>query len=260
MIWFGPNINLASTKRPGRGQSSVARSYVTSLSLLLKKDENHIPFSEPKFILDRREFAERNEQKLEVIGQYGDILDGLVERCKTFESHNGVRISVAGTRSWLLQFSVEDIPPAVRLLSAIRFWGRSALSDALGFSVGGRYPGGFQALGLGAPTSSAHHLTYLWDDVRDRVGSDFRVISAANEIQPDLPIVIYDDNVGSGGQAGTVFSQWFGITDADSDLAENMLIRSRQKTLPNCRAFRSSWCSPLAFARDWRKSSGGLSS
>jgi hypothetical protein len=28
-------------------------------------------------------------------------------------------------------------------------------------------------------------------------------------------MVIYDDNVGSGGQAGTVFSQWFGITNSE---------------------------------------------
>jgi hypothetical protein len=33
-------------------------------------------------------------------------------------------------------------------------------------------------------------------------------------------MVIYDDNVGSGGQAGTVFSQWFGITNSDSDIDE----------------------------------------
>ena len=32
-------------------------------------------------------------------------------------------------------------------------------------------------------------------------------------------MVIYDDNVGSGGQAGTVFSQWFG-EHQDSDLNE----------------------------------------
>ena len=188
--------------------------------MIAAKDGNHVPFSEPPFILERRAFAERNEQKLEIIGQYVDVVNELAEKCKTFESHDGVRVSVASIRSWLLQFAAEDIPLAVRLLGAIRFWGRSALSDALAFSVCGRFPGGFQALGLGAPTASAHHLTYLWDDVRDRIGSDFRVISAANEMRSDLPIVIYDDNVGSGGQAGTVFSQWFGITHSDSDLDE----------------------------------------
>jgi hypothetical protein len=57
-------------------------------------------------------------------------------------------------------------------LSAIRFWGRSALSDALSFATAGRYQQDFQVLGLGAPTSSAHHLTYLWDDVRAKIDNE----------------------------------------------------------------------------------------
>jgi hypothetical protein len=188
-------------------------------TMIAARDGDHTPFSEPPFVLERRAFAERNEQKLEIIGQYVDVLSELVERCKTFESHDGVRLSVESSRSWLLQFVAEDIPLAVRLLGAIKFWGRAALSDALAFSVGGRFSRGFQALGLGAPTSSAHHLAYLWDDVRDKIGIDFQVISAANEMRANVPVVIYDDNVGSGGQAGTVFSQWFGI-NSDSDLQE----------------------------------------
>jgi hypothetical protein len=182
-------------------------------------DEHHVPFSEPKFILDRREFAQRNEHKLEIIEKYADVLGELAERCKTFESHDGARISVAGVRSWLLQFNVEEIPLAIRVLGGIKFWGRSALSDALAFSVAGRFQKGFQALSLGSPTASAHHLTYLWNDVRDRIGSDLTVISSSSEINSELPMVIYDDNVGSGGQAGTVFSQWFG-KNLESDLHE----------------------------------------
>jgi len=58
----------------------------------------------------------------------------------------------------------------------------------------------------------------LWDDVRDRLQSDLSAISSTSEIKSDLPIVIYDDNVGSGGQAATVFSQWFGMKNPDSDL------------------------------------------
>ncbi len=164
------------------------------------KDKDHIPFLEPKFVLSRRSFSERSEHKLEIIDKYSDVLADLAERCKTFESHGGARISVLGVRSWLLQFNVEEIPLAIRVLSAIRFWGRSALSDALAFSVTGRFSKGFQALGLGAPTSSAHHLTYLWNDVRDTLKSDLTVISSASEINSELPMVIYDDNVGFGGQ------------------------------------------------------------
>ena len=193
-------------------KSEELREFSSTISA---KDASHIPFAEPPFILARREFVDRNERKLGIIGQYAGVLEELVERCKTFEGHDGVRISVVSVRAWLLQFAAEEIPSAVRMLTAIRFWGRSALSDAFAFAVVGRYPEGFQALGLGSQTSSAHHLAYLWDDIRGRVGSGFRVIASASEIQSDLPMVIYDDNVGSGGQAGTVFSQWFGITNSE---------------------------------------------
>jgi hypothetical protein len=203
--------------------------------IIAAKDGSHIPFSEPQFILERREFAERNELKFGIIEQYADVVKELAERCKTFESHDGVRISVPTVRSWLLQFPAEEIPLAVRMLSAIRFWGRSALSDALAFAVGGHYPGGFQALGLGAQTASAHHLSYLWDDIRAKVGSAFSVIASANEIRSDLPMVIYDDNVGSGGQAGTVFSQWFGITNSDSDIEEKHVAPLAQEAIEKLR-------------------------
>ena len=175
------------------------------------RDSDHLPFLEPDTILERRAFAERNSQKLDIIDQYADVLSELAERCKTFEAHDGVRISVPKTRSWLLQFTPDEIPLAVRVLDAIKFWGRSALSDTLLFSVAGRFPHGFQALALGAPTASGPHLAYLWDDVRKKLGNDLTVVSSAGEIKSDLPMVIYDDNVGSGGQAGTVFSQWFGL-------------------------------------------------
>ncbi|MGO9262900.1 MAG: HD domain-containing protein [Bryobacteraceae bacterium] len=225
-VHFAVRDLVWSEHRLSFDDASWTRTKLTSQELrgfsrmVVGKDEYHRPFSEPKFILERRQFAERNEQKQGIIGQYADVLGDLAERCKTFESHDGVRVSVESVRLWLLQFAADEILLAVRLLSAIRFWGRSALSDALAFSVDGRYPGGFQTLGLGALTSSAHHLTYLWDDVRAKVGSGFRVIASPSEIQSNLPMVIYDDNVGSGGQAGTVFSQWFGITHSDSDVEE----------------------------------------
>jgi deoxynucleoside triphosphate triphosphohydrolase SAMHD1 len=184
------------------------------------KDPKHIPFAEPQFVVQRRLFADRNEQKLQIIDGYANLITELADRFKTFESHDGTRISGPTIRSWLLQFSTNEIPLAVQALSAIKYWGRSALSDALAFSVSGRYPNGFQALGIGAATSSAHHLTYFWNDVRNSLNSEVRVISAAAEIDTKLPLVIYDDNVGSGGQAGTIFSQWFGITNQDSDLDE----------------------------------------
>jgi len=218
LIWadHGLSFDDASWTR-----TKLASKDLTDFSkMIAANDATHLPFSEPSFVLQRREFAQRDERKLEIIEQYVDDLGEFAERCKTFDSFDGVRISVASVQEWLLQFTDEEIPLAVRMLTAVRYWGRAALSDALAFSVAGRFPEGFQALGLGAPTASAHHLTYFWDDVRDKLGSDLKVVTAAAELAPNLPIVIYDDNVGSGGQAGTVFSQWFGMNNPDSDIDE----------------------------------------
>ena len=175
----------------------------------------------------------------------------VAERCKTFESHDGAKISTSSIRTWLLQFKVEEIPLAVRVLSAVKFWGRSALSDALAFSVAQRFPSGFQALAPGAPTASGHHLTYLWDDVRGKLGSEAAVISSAAEISSELPLIIYDDNVGSGGQAGTIFGQWFG-EKLESDIGEKHAEpltedeRSRLKDIPIFLVFATGYRSGLA--------------
>lgn len=193
---------------------------VTFSNSVSARDPKHLPFTEPQFVVQRRQFADRNEQKLEILNGYANVITELAERFKTFESHDGSRISGGAVRSWLLQFPAEEIPLALQALTAVKYWGRSALSDALAFSVVGRYSGAFQALGLGAATSSANHLSYFWNDVRDALGVDVNVISTANQIDTKLPLVVYDDNVGSGGQAGTIFSQWFGLTNPDSDLDE----------------------------------------
>ena len=219
--------------------------------IVAAKDSTHRQFTEPTFILERRAFVQRNEQKIDIISQYSDVLEELSERCKTFEAHDGVRISAATIHSWLLQFMAEEIPMAVKVLRAIKFWGRSALADALAFSVAGRYRGGFQALELGGPTSSAHHLTYLWDDVRSTLGGDVEIVSSAEDIGATWPLVIYDDNVGSGGQAGTILSQWFGITNPDSDLDEKHVrslsteAASRLKDVPILLVFATGFRSGL---------------
>jgi hypothetical protein len=68
-----------------------------------------------------------------------------------------------------------------------------------------------QVFGLGGATTSAHHLSYLWDDIRHRVRPRLRVLNAITEVTPDEPLLLYDDNVGSGGQASTVVMQWLGF-------------------------------------------------
>ncbi len=59
------------------------------------------------------------------IGTYANLITELADRFKTFESHDGTRISGPTIRSWLLQFSANEIPLAVQALSAIKYWGRT---------------------------------------------------------------------------------------------------------------------------------------
>ncbi len=180
----------------------------------------HPVFAEPQLIVERRAFLQRHERKLGIIAKFDSLISEVVERCKTFESYEGTRVGAGTARDWLLQFGDEEIPLAIKVLQSLRFWGRAALSDALAFSVDSRLRENFQALAFGAPTASAHHLAYLWDDVKAKLQRDFRIIAAGSDIKDDIPLVIYDDNVGSGGQAGAILSQWFGVVDSGSDLDE----------------------------------------
>lgn len=218
LIWFeaGLSFDDASWTRTKLSSSDI---FQFSKMVLAAGDSEHVPFSEPTFVVERREFAQRNEQKLSIIDEHAEVLAELTERCKTFESYDGVKVTAETIRSWLLQFEVEEISAAIRVITGLKYWGRAALSDALTFAVADRFKEGFQAVALGAPTASAAHLSYLWEDARERITGDVKVVSSAAEILGDLPLVIYDDNVGSGGQASTIFSQWFGISMA-GDLDE----------------------------------------
>jgi hypothetical protein len=66
-------------------------------------------------------------------------------------------------------------------------------------------------MGLGGATTSAQHLSYLWDDIRSQIGIQIRVLNSIAELSADLPLLLYDDNVGSGGQGSTVLMQWLGV-------------------------------------------------
>src|SRR5205823_4168683 len=97
---------------------------------------------------------------------------------------------------------------AVAALQHIRYWDRAALTDAFIALLEIRPElHSAQWLSLGGPTTSARHLTYLWPDIRKRFdlpSSGMRILSEARQINSLSPLVLYDDNVGSGGQGTTV--------------------------------------------------------
>jgi len=75
LIWSGHQLSF--------DDASWTRTKLKSVELrdfsqrIATKDEKHLPFSEPKLILVRRAFAERNEHKLEIIEKYVDVLGEL---------------------------------------------------------------------------------------------------------------------------------------------------------------------------------------
>jgi len=88
--------------------------------------------------------------------------------------------------------------------------------------------------------------------ISSKLEVDLRVISSINEISSDLPIVIYDDNVGSGGQASTVFSQWFG-KPKDHDLDEQHAAALTTDGKEQLKQIPISSCSRQGFELAWEK-------
>ncbi len=162
---------------------------------------------------ERRRYLETAAPKLEVLNAYGQVLGDLVVRFQTFRSHTGIPVDEGRTREWLFQFSRDDLPFAIRVLQHVRYWERRALADAFAMAIKQFIPAEVehQALPLGGPMTSAHHLNYLWPDVRSLVRIEgVRVLDGPSGVHPGLPLILYDDNVGSSGQGRTVLQQWFG--------------------------------------------------
>jgi len=156
-----------------------------------------------------------DKSKRELIEKYAREIESLEHRFRSYKSFNNRVASHVELTDWLLQFEYHDIPFAVQTLQAVNFWDRAALSDALRHGVQTLFEGAktktIQVLGIGGATTSAHHLSYLWDDIRKHLALEIRVLNSMNETASDIPLLLYDDNVGSGGQSSTVLMQWFGV-------------------------------------------------
>ena len=139
---------------------------------------------------------------------YATDIQRIEYRFRTYKSSTNRVASQAEIFEWLLQFSHDDIPIAVEMLNSISFWDRTAIADALWRGLEELAPEGskrVQVFGIGGSTTSAHHLSYLWDDVKSSANFEIVVLNSLNEASGDTPLIFYDDNVGSGGQSSTVF-------------------------------------------------------
>lgn len=114
---------------------------------------------------------------------------------------------------WLLQFESEGIPLALTALRHVRYWDRAAIVDAFSVALSGWGSDLLkeQWVPLGGPTTSSHHLTYLWPDLKKQAQVPAHILGGAEKLQSGKVIVFYDDNIGSAGQSKTVLQQWFGL-------------------------------------------------
>jgi hypothetical protein len=163
----------------------------------------------------RASVANTDRSKRDLLERYSRDIESLEHKFRSFRSWNN-RVAARGEiTDWLLQFDFHDIPSAVQTLSSLSFWDRAALSDALLHGFRGLFARSHtpfvQVFGLGGATTSAQHLSYLWDDIRQAAGTPIQVLGSLEELSSSGPLLLYDDNVGSGGQSATVLMQWFGV-------------------------------------------------
>jgi hypothetical protein len=124
--------------------------------------------------------------KRELIGKHSGEIEFLEHRFRSYKSaHNRVasRVEII---DWLLQFEYNSIPIALKTLNAISFWDRAALSDGLRYGIRALFgpirTKMIQVFGIGGATTSAHHLSYLWDDIRRDVKIQIRVLNSMAEL------------------------------------------------------------------------------
>lgn len=168
------------------------------------------------------------------------MVQELAERFKTFQSGDSVLISASGIEEWLVQFYASEIPVAVTALTHVRFWNRAAIVDALAAGIQQTHAQErrVQVLPLGGPTASGQHLAYYFDDVRRILpGVDIVVLEGAASIEAAVPLLLYEDNVGRGGQPSTVLQQWVGLPECEWTVREkhvDALSSSQLAALRSC--------------------------
>lgn len=201
-------------------------------SMLRYRDIATQEFPIPEGLRARKVYLESKGGKVVSLKRYIGDLDQLAEHFTSFQFATSERISRHRIEDWLSQFETKDIPILITVLRNINYWNRARLVDTFGCGID-LWVEDFQMtqwLPLGGPTTSAHHLNYLWPDLRSKKGSPL-VLGSAEELSEDIPIVVYDDNIGSGGQSITVLQQWLGVDREDWTIKESHVPRLSEKKL-----------------------------
>jgi HD superfamily phosphohydrolase len=188
---------------------------LTNLSAALsERGEMTRPLVAPPVVAQVTRLLNVEASKRDLIRRYMDDIEMLEYRFRSYKSSTNRVATRTEITDWMLQFEYYDIPVVVQTLRAISFWDRTALSAALRYGVQMLFndrTDRVQVYGLGGATTSAQHLSYLWDDIRRDCGREISVLNSIGDVTTDAPLLLCDDNVGSGGQSSTVLMQWLGV-------------------------------------------------
>jgi len=117
---------------------------------------------------------------------------------------------------WLKQFGSEFDDEPLKLLERIRMVGREEVLGALGsfFEKHGNSFAGASICPLGTAKDSSAITAYYSGDLRGH-----RVLSLAEALTREEPIVFIDDFIGRGDQSISILESWFGV-ESTTDLNE----------------------------------------
>ena len=160
--------------------------------------------------------AERSELSV----KFGPILAELARRFQSYQPVGGAAVDVALLTNFLLQFARDDVPLVIKVLENIQFWTRERLADAFRSYLAAMRYEHVQLVALGGPTTSAELLQYIMNDVKVDLPLEVTVLGSIESVEKALPVVFFDDFIGSGLQSSTVLQQWSGVPEADWFVSE----------------------------------------
>jgi hypothetical protein len=162
--------------------------------------------------------------RAEVESRFGGQIAELASRFHGYTPVDGPAVDAQRIVDWLTQFARDDVHLAMTVLQSVKYWTRRALADALriGLQRLAERHSLVQLVPLGGPTTSAEHLKYIFGDIdQTELRLEVRLLSSMEDLRPNVPVVFYDDYIGSGGQSITVFMQWFGRPRTDWKVNEH---------------------------------------
>ena len=195
---------------------SLTKLQVSKLAIassrLVAEGITTVPIAIPEGIRERETYLAGRDAKARAVGRFQDVIQQLSRKFASFQSHTGEVMSDHRIQDWLMQFTSDEMEDALVVLQHIQYWDRSRLTDALA-SVG--WDDDIAKAQWVPLTTSGAQLSYLWEDLKSSGRCPANMRASVEQVQGGSPIVFYEDNIESSGQAKTVLQQWLGEDQDD---------------------------------------------